>query len=169
MNKLLILCGIPFSGKSTLAKAISNKLGYKRVDLDEVKFELYGNNIKDEDLKQKDWDVIYQKMCQIIENLLKQGETVVHDAGNFTKYERGLVCQIADKLGIETKTIFVDVPKNIAYERLMQNRKTKARFDVTDKDFESTVAEMEPPAENENVITFKVSDNVDSWINEHLN
>lgn len=169
MNKLYILCGIPFSGKSTLAKAISSKKGFQRVDLDEVKFEMYGNDVNDEDLQQNDWDLIYQKMYQIIEDFLKQGKTVVHDTGNFTKYERKLVSQIADKLGIETLTIFVDTPKSTAYERLIQNRRTKSRFDVTSDDFENTVAEMEPPLEDENVLVFKANDDVDLWINEHLN
>lgn len=168
MNKLYILCGIPFSGKSTLAKAIVNKLDCERVDLDEVKFQLYGKDIQDGDLEQKDWDIIYRRMYKAIENLLKQGKTVVHDTGNFTKYERSLVRQIADKLGIKNQTIFVDVPKSIAYKRLLENRKRKARFDVTDKDFESTVKEMKPPTKDENPLVFKANYDVDSWINSKL-
>ncbi len=168
MNKLLILCGIPFSGKSTLAREIIKALKCEKVDLDEVKFEMFGSEVKDADLLQKDWDKVYQSMYEEIQRLLKQGKTVVHDTGNFTRYERNLIRQIADKLGVESKTIFVDTPKNIAYDRLLLNRKTKERFDVTDSDFESTVAEMEVPTENENTITFKVGDDADSWINEHL-
>jgi predicted kinase len=168
MNKLYVICDIPFSGKSTLAKAIVNKHGYKRVDLDDIKFEMFGNNILDENLQQKDWDAIYKRMYQIIEGFLKQGGTVVHDTGNFTKHERGLIRQIAEKLGIPSTTIFVDTPKTIAYERLLQNRQSKTRFGVSDQDFESTVAEMEPPTEEENTISFKENDDIDSWIGKHL-
>jgi predicted kinase len=168
MNKLYILCGIPFSGKTTLAKAISNALGHERVDLDAVKIELYGDTMKDGDLQQKDWDAIYKRMYQDIENLLKQGKTVVHDTGNFTAHERGLVHEIASKLGVEAQTIFLDIPKNIAYDRLLKNRNTKNRHDVTDIDFERTVAEMEPPGESEKVLVFYVHDDVASWISEHL-
>ncbi len=168
MNKLYILCGIPFSGKSTLAKAISDKLGCERVDLDKIKFDLYGKDIKDGDLQQKDWDAIYQKMYLVIEGFLKQGKSVVHDTGNFTKHERELVRLIANKLGVRTKTIFVDTPKSTAYERLLKNRKTGARFDVTDKDFESTVTEMELPTKDENFTIFRIDDEISSWIDKHL-
>lgn len=106
MAKLYLLCGIPFSGKTTLAKEIVRKLGYTRIDLDDIKFELHGTDVKDEELKQEDWDVIYQEMYKRIKTSLKEGQTVIHDTGNFTKYERGLVRKIADKLNIPTITIF---------------------------------------------------------------
>lgn len=163
-----MVCGIPFSGKSTLAKIIVNKLGYELVDLDGVKFEIYGDNVKDDELEKKDWDLIYQSVYQRIENLLGQGKTVVYDTGNFTKYERGLVRQIAEKLRIKTQTILVDTPKNTAYERLLKNRKTKMRFDVSDKDFGSAVNEMEPPTEDEKVLVFRLNDDVDTWVCRYI-
>src|SRR4030042_3295306 len=122
MTKLYILCGIPFSGKSFLAKEIEKKFGHTRVDLDDVKFELYGENVKDEYLKQKDWDILYREGHRKVESLLQKGKTVVYDTGNFTKHERNTVRQIANRLGIEITTIFVDTPKQIAYERLSKNR-----------------------------------------------
>jgi len=168
MNKLYILCGIPFSGKSTLAKEIINRPEYIRIDLDDVKFDLYGSSVKDSDLKQKDWDIIYKKMYGMIEDFLKQGKFVVHDTGNFTKHERRLVRQIADKLKLQTITIFVDVPKSIAYERLMLNRTSKNRFDVNDEEFESAVNEMEPPTKEENFLVFNVEDDLNSWIHKYF-
>jgi predicted kinase len=58
MQTLYILCGIPFSGKTTLAKKISKDGDCIRIDLDEVKVEFFGNSISDPDLKQSDWDRI---------------------------------------------------------------------------------------------------------------
>lgn len=168
MNKLIILCGIPFSGKSTLAKEISKKLNYNRVDLDDVKFKLHGDNIKDEDLMQKDWDVVYQEMYKRIENSLKSGKTVVHDTGNFTKYERNLIKQIADKFNLDALTVFVDTPKEIAYRRLKENRESGKRFDVSGDGFESSVKEMETPGSDENTLVFRYNDNIDSWIENNL-
>jgi predicted kinase len=91
MNKLIILCGIPFSGKSTLAKELADKLGAIRIDLDEVKFDLFGKGIHDSEIDQSGWDKIYQEMYKKIETALKERQTVIHDTGNFTKYERNLI------------------------------------------------------------------------------
>jgi predicted kinase len=42
MNKLYILCGIPFAGKSTLANEMVKQLGCKKVNLDVIKVEMFG-------------------------------------------------------------------------------------------------------------------------------
>lgn len=163
-NKLYILCGIPFSGKSVLANELVKRFNYTKISLDEIKSEIFGKEITDGEIDQVGWDKIYQEMYKRIEENLKKEKTVIQDAGNFTKYERGLVRQIATKLSIVAVTIFVDTPKNIARERLLRNRQTKERFNVSDKDFESTVAEMEPPGNDEESITYRYQEEVDRWI-----
>lgn len=167
-NKLYILCGIPFSGKTTLAKAISKRLGYVHIDLDDVKRELYGRVVKDEELKQQDWDCIYREMYKRIESNLRNGQFIVHDTGNLTKHERDLVRQIAQKLGIETLTIFVKIPTSVARDRMMKNRRQKNRFDITDEAFEGAVNEMEPPSKEENVIEFDGTVTTSKWLENNL-
>ena len=127
MNKLYIFCGIPFSGKTTIAKKLEEKLGYIRIDLDDVKFSLFGNDILDEKIDKQGWDKVYQKMYKQIEDNLKNDKTVINDTGNFTKHERDLVKEIADKLGLETIEVFIDTPTEIARQRLLENKKIKKR------------------------------------------
>lgn len=166
MNTLYILCGIPFAGKTTLAKELVKRLGFLRIDLDDIKFELLGKDIRDEDVKQNQWDKIYLEMYQRIEKALKVGKTVVHDAGNFTKHERELVRNIANKVGVETKTIFVDVSVAEANKRLLDNKETNQRFEISEKDFENAVSEMESPTENENFIVYDSSQTIEKLIND---
>lgn len=168
MSKLYILCGIPFSGKSTLANELSKRFGFTRIDLDEVKLDLLGKDIKDELISQDRWDRIYQLMYRKIEEALKEGKTVIHDTGNFTKYERSLIRNIADKAGIEYHTIFVYTPINIARQRWLENKKTNKRFYISEKSFQDAVAEMEPPGEDENSITYDTSEPLDQWIAKNL-
>jgi len=166
MNKslLYIFCGIPFSGKTILAKELVDKLGFTRVDLDDIKFDLFGKEISDKQINQSEWDKIYQEMYRKIEEYLKAGKIVICDTGNFTKYERGIVKRIADKLGIKIKTVFVDTPKEIAKQRWLKNKLSKGRFDISEKDFEEAVAEMEPPTQEENVIIYDIKTDIDEWI-----
>jgi len=167
-NKLYIFCGIPFSGKSTLSKEVARLTGYTRIDLDEVKFEHYGAVIKDAELEQKDWDIIYQAMYQRIEAALKAGKTVIHDTGNFTKYERDLIRHIADGLGVEAVTVYVDTTRVVAKERHIANQTTHQRFNVTDNELEDAVAEMEVPNETERHIVHKYPTPAEEWINKHF-
>ncbi len=163
MNKLYIFCGIPFSGKTTIAKRLEKKLGFVRIDLDDIKFSLFGNAITDDQVDQDGWNNVYQKMYGEIENNLKQGKTVINDTGNFTKHERSLVKNIGDKLGIEVIEVFIDTPVKVAKERWLKNKDTRKRFDVSEEDSNSAITEMEPP-EGENIITYKYPEPVDKWI-----
>ena len=162
--KLYILCGIPFSGKSVLAKELAKTKYWERIDLDDVKFELFGNDIKDEELIQDQWDQVYQEMYKKIQTSLEDGQTVIHDTGNFTKHERQLVRDIAEKLDIPSATIWVQTPEEVAFERLRANKESKERFDVSEKSFREAVAEMETPTVEENVIVFDGVSLATDWI-----
>jgi len=151
-----------------LAKRLAEFVGGVRIDLDEIKFEMYGVETVDANLKQSDWDIIYQEMYKRIREGLLSGKAVIHDTGNFTKYERGLVSKIAKDLGIDYVTIYLDIPKNVAYDRLKINRLKRTRFDVSDKDFESTVAEMEVPGLEENTVLFRFDEDVDEWLKRNI-
>ncbi len=167
-TKLYIFCGIPFSGKTTLAKRITQIKGYTRINLDEIKFQLFGSSIKDEQLNQDNWDQIYHVMYQQIQDTLQSNSTVLHDTGNFTQHERNLVRQIAQKLNIDAITIFVDTPINVAKQRLLQNRQNPQRFDVNDADFISTIKEMEPPNQIEKHLIYQHTQDMDTWITRNI-
>jgi len=168
--KLFILCGIPFSGKSTLANAIATNLGFIKVDLDETKFELFGNSVLDSEIDQNGWNLVYNNMYAQIKSLLISGKTVVHDTGNFTKNERQLVKDLADQLNLDSLTIFVNTDINVALERLRNNRNNKTRFDVSDKDFYSAVEEMETPSDEEKHLVFdsQLDKNINTWIKQNI-
>ena len=145
-----------------------NKFGFVRVDLDEVKFNLFGKEISDEEIDQPGWDKVYQQMYQIIEEPLKKGKTVVHDTGNFTNNERKLISDIGKRLKIATITIFVDTSKKTAKQRWLDNKLTHNRVDISEQSFEAAVAEMEPPKPEKNVIILSEGMDLNDWIKKHI-
>lgn len=168
MNKLIIICGISFAGKSTLGKAIAKRFGYAQVDVDDTKFDLYGPDTRDEDLSRSDWIRIYDETDKRVEGYLRSGRTVIDASRNFRKDERQLTRQIATKQKAEIVTIFVDTPEVVARKRLLENRKNKSRLDVIDKDFETILQVWEPPAGDENPLVFNYGGNIDSWIANNM-
>jgi predicted kinase len=168
MKKLIIICGISFAGKSTLADAISQRFGYAQVDVDDMKFQLYGPEAKDEELSRADWERIYDETDKLIEHYLQSGKSVVDASRNFRKRERQKARQIATNLKAEVVTIFVNTPESIARQRLLENRKRQSRLDVTDKDFATILEVFEPPAADENPLVFCYSDQIESWIAKNI-
>lgn len=168
MSRLFIICGISFAGKSTLGKLLAEQFGYAEVDVDDVKFQLYGPDAKDEDLSHADWVRIYAETDHLIEDYLRTGKTVIDASRNFRKSERQLARQIATRLDAEVVTIFVDTPEAIAYQRLCENRKMRLRRDVTDKDFAEILQVIEPPTADEHPLIFHHGDQIENWIAENL-
>ncbi|MFH2019356.1 MAG: ATP-binding protein [bacterium] len=166
---LYILCGIPFSGKTTFARKLAKQKGYTHIDLDEVKFKLMGPDTADHLISQDDWDKIYKEIYAQIDSALSKNQTVVYDTGNFTRHERGLVSSIAIKRHTTFKTIFVDTPIAVARQRLAINRKQPDRFNITDEEFESAVQEMETPSSNEHVFVYDGAQPIQEWLDiNHL-
>lgn len=62
----------------------------------------------------------------------------------------------------------MDTPKSVVYERLLKSRERGERFDVSDKDFESTDKELEVPTADENLLVFHFNDSIKSWIDTNL-
>lgn len=133
-----------------------------RIDLDDIKFNLFGKNIMDSQLTRNNWNSIYQKMYHLIEKNLKAGRSVINDTGNFTLKERNMVKKIADKFNIPSITVFVDTPERVAIDRLMKNK--GERFPVTVEEFESAVSEMEPPEKEENHVVYHSDQDINKFI-----
>jgi len=167
LTHLIVICGLSFSGKSTLAKAITAKLGYDEIDVDTVGATLYGLDLDDERLKDLDWDKVYAEADKIIEGRLKSGATVVDASRNFTKKERESAREVAKRSGARLVTIFVDTPEEVARHRRSVNKGSSARRDITDEQFEEIVQVMQPPTEDERPLVFLPNDQIDSWIDRN--
>ena len=168
MSKLVIICGISFAGKSTLGEAITQRFGYVQVDVDDMKFHLFGPDSKDEELSRADWVRIYHETDKLMESYLQSGKTVIDASRNFRKQERQLARQIATQLKAEVVTILVDTPVGIAQKRLLENREKQSRLDVTDQDFETILQVWEPPTADETPLVFRYSDQIDTWIAKNI-
>jgi predicted kinase len=167
MPKLIIICGISFAGKSLLGATIAGRFGYAQVDVDDIKFSLFGRNIRDEALSQTNWERLYDQTYRLIREYLRAGTSVVDGSGNFKRSERQTVRGLVDSLEDETITIWVDTPAAIARQRLLTNRDRRTRLEVTDEDFEDILRVWEPPSPDEQVLVFRYGDDMDAWIARH--
>ncbi len=167
MPKLIIICGTSFSGKTTLAGLLGNRFCYAEVDVDETKDRLFGVAVDDDELDTVDWDRIYQETDELIEHQLGSGESVIDASRNFTKAEREGASRIALKHHAELITIYVDTPMHVTWERLLSNRQSKKRRDVTNAGFENILKVWEPPTLDEQPLVLPFEENVIGWMTKH--
>ena len=168
MPTLYIVCGLPFAGKTTLAAAIRERIECIEVDVDEVKAKLYGADTPDEALSHEDWVRVYDETDHLTERLLRSGKNVLDASRNFRKAERDSARQIADRAGAAPITIFVDTPEAVSRQRLLSNRVTRSRHDVTDANFEEILQGWEAPGADEDPLVLRHGQELDRWIRTHL-
>jgi predicted kinase len=113
MVKLILICGISFAGKSTLAGLIAERFGHAEVDVDVTKVELFGVDVADDALARADWDRMYAETDQRIADHLDAGRTLIDASRNFSRAERDHARQLCRAHGGETVTIFVDTPEEM--------------------------------------------------------
>lgn len=102
--KLLMLKGLPGSGKSTYARELA-KNGYVRVNKDDLRAML--NDGK--------WSKTNEKFViavrnAIVTNALAEGKSVVVDDTNFSERHRSFLSQLAKDMDATFETKFFDVP-----------------------------------------------------------
>ena|SRR5579872_1613529 len=93
--EIVVLVGIPGSGKTTLAR--SSFPNHKRINLD----TLHTRNKEDEE----------------IANALSNGRDIIIDNTNTTKKSRSKYVQMAKLFGVQVRAIYVKAPVELALER----------------------------------------------------
>src|SRR6266699_1816894 len=163
--RLYILCGLPFAGKTTLARALERQLGIVLVELDDIN-RVRGVGLHGKAISPEEWHRTYTEAYRQLDAFLAAGQSVLFDATNFTKVQRASLRALAGKQGARALVIYLDVSEVEARQRWLQNRATGARYDVRDEDFAQVVNFFEPPTPEEQAVYYRPSQPVDEWIQQ---
>jgi predicted kinase len=163
------MSGLPFSGKSTLSRAISERLDIPRISFDETWIQIekdQGVVPGSDDIER--WKYINKVCEENARKLLIEGTSVVYDNLGSNFEQRDKIRQLAEKEGAESKVVYLDVEKEEVVKRREANLELKARAQVSDKNFDNALESFEPPREGENVLRYEPSQNIELWIDNEL-
>jgi predicted kinase len=167
MPRLFILCGLPFSGKSTLARAMAERLGVVHIELDSVHGER-GLDLNGEPPTREDWIEAYRRSFRKLDNVLADGHSAVFDATSYRRVHRQRLARIAGKYEISTSLIFLDVNEAEAKRRRDENRTSNDRPTVDDDGFALVSGEMQLPSDDENALIYRPEVPASDWIERTL-
>lgn len=168
MSTLFIMSGLPFSGKSTLSKKISQSLGIKRISFDEVWVDIPvipGND----DIEK--WRYISQKCDDLVVDELKNNRSVIYDNLGDRPNNRDKMRQLAINNNADFKIIYINISKEKVINRRQENLKLQSRAQVSDENFNNALNSFEIPTPSENPIIYNSNQNIEEWIiklNHHL-
>lgn len=112
-TKLVLFCGLPGSGKTTLAKKLAIEYKAIRLNTDEWMADL-GFDPNEEDLHIK----MQARLWELAKDILRTGQDVILENGLWTRKERDDKRQDALQLGIQTELHYLNVPLAELVKRL---------------------------------------------------
>ena len=157
------MCGLGFSGKSTLAKKISEYKNAVLVSQDAIYFE------KEKELdpslsSEEEWKLIWNIAEERIVRALRAGNSVVYDSTNTRREHRERFRNVASSSGAESVVVLLKTPDEILTARQLKNKETKERHDVKQEYLDQARTEMEVPGEDEKVLVFTPESDLVEWL-----
>ena len=128
--QLIMVTGLPGTGKTTFAKALAQHLNAQHLNTDILRTEMGLRGQYDDEIKSK----VYKALQHRTQQLLKEGVSVVVD-GTFYRLElRQPYDELAQHTGVPIHWLLITAPEAIIKERVSKKRKySEADFEVYQK------------------------------------
>jgi predicted kinase len=114
-SRLIIVCGLPGSGKTTLAKVLESRLRAVRFSPDEW-MDALSLNLWDEERRAR----IEALQWRFAQELLAQGLTVIIEWGTWGRSERDTLRLGARALGAAVELHYVSAPADVLFARIQR-------------------------------------------------
>jgi predicted kinase len=162
-SRLIILMGLPGSGKSYISSYLHDKYGFTILSGENITFSFYGT----EKCSVDEYTLAYKKLRQIAAKLLEDGYSVVIDGTNLKYIFRQ---QIYNEVNCNsTMLLYLKVDDKTALNRVSQRGidfkdLKNIKSSISKKVFEKFKDSLEEPLPGENAITIISDDNLFSKI-----
>jgi len=164
---LYLLCGLAFSGKSTLAAALAQRLGAKVVSLDEInaRRDLWGGD----GVAEEEWAATHHQALREVEDPMRRGAPhVVVDDTNCFRFLRDDYRTLAAEHGYRVRILVLRPPLEEIHRRRYQAAKDASRRGIGSRVFDDLVASFEWPGEDESPLPVPWQHNPSTWIDPLL-
>ncbi len=141
--RLVLLCGLPASGKTALAREIAAAYGAVRFDPDEWELAL-GVDPFDAEFQ----DRLEAQFARLTERLLALGVSVILEWGFWAREERDEKRDLGRSLGAAVELRFLDVPYDELLRRVV-DRRADGGLAITESHMDAYRRSFQPPTEDE--------------------
>ncbi len=143
---LIIMVGIPGSGKTFFAEHFASTFNAPIVSFARISSELYGNR----HLTSEEQAIVIRISHYLLEQLLKTGQTIVYEGITDTRTTRQALAKIANKQTYEPLLVWVQTESLAAKSRAIKQRRDTVS--ITPDEFDTIVKRFTPPNVSERAV-----------------
>lgn len=162
MLNVFAMCGLAFSGKSTLARQIADTFEIELISLDAINHErgLHGG----EGMTTSQWEETSAIAMERLRQTLRSARSAVVDDTFSHRFLRDRCKSVADEAGASFTIVFVDTPIEEVRARRAANDDRPTRHGIRDDIFDAHVASFQFPTSDEPVVKIRKSFDVVAWL-----
>lgn len=145
-TRLVLICGLPATGKSTLARRLAVEMSAVRLDKDKWVLQL-GGDLWDEQFRER----VEGELWALTQELLALGQSVILEWGHWARSERDEKRLGARALGAAVELHYLDAPLEELIERA-ERRNASSEWTAAPMrrvHFEAWATRFQPPSEEE--------------------
>jgi predicted kinase len=163
MKRVYLMCGLPYAGKTTLARAIAARTGAAVVSLDDINAErgLHGAG----DLPVAEWAETHRLALERTAALMREGRAVVVDDTHCYRWLRDDHRRQAAEHGYATQVVLLDVPFADCMDRAREGGRAR---DLEVGMLFRIAQEFEAPTLDERALVYDGAQPPAAWAEENL-
>jgi predicted kinase len=149
---LIAMCGLPFSGKSVLAGALSRELRIRLLSYDSEIYPVHSRQVQPGSSVTAEYDFVQGIARREIAAILAGGESLIYDDLLLAREDRRKLAAVAQSRWAGFVLVYLDTPLSVIDERRAANSRTRARTSIPEGNMRLDTSLLEPPEEAERAI-----------------
>ncbi len=125
---LIMLCGLPATGKSYLARRLVEQMPFVIVETDFVRKTLFPSPT----YSAEESNLVHRVCHALMEKLLRRGARVIFDATNLLEFHREKVYRLARSAAARLVIVQTVAPETVVRERLEKRKVARDPDDISD-------------------------------------
>jgi predicted kinase len=149
---LIAMCGLPFSGKSVLAGALSRELRIRVLSYDYGIYPVHSRQAPAGSSVAAEYDFVQDIARREIGAILASGESLIYDDLLLERDDRRKLAIVAKAHWADLVLVYLDTPLSVIDERRAANSRTRTRTSVPEAMMRLGISLLEPPEDGERAI-----------------
>lgn len=152
MPALIAMCGLPFAGKSVLARALSRELRIRLLSYDFEIYQVQSRRAPAGSSVAAEHDFVQGIARREIGAILAGGESLIYDDLLLERDDRRKLAAVAEAHWADFVLVYLDTPPSVIDERRAANSRARARTSVPEAKMRLDISLLEPPEEAERAV-----------------